>query len=191
MKTLFINNRDSFVWNLVDYFSINGSETQVVPNNISLKSIKKIDPDSIVISPGPGNPDNFKDIGNCINIISYFKDMIPILGVCLGHQAINTAFGGETGRSMSGPVHGKECEIYHNRSSLFQDIPDPFLSARYHSLAIVKLGDNLEVTAKSNDGIIMGISHEQLPIYGVQFHPESILTQEGKNIIKNFLSIVK
>ncbi|AEH60054.1 glutamine amidotransferase of anthranilate synthase [Methanosalsum zhilinae DSM 4017] len=191
MKVLFINNRDSFVWNLVDYFSILNAETVVVSNTVSIRDIESMQPDAIVISPGPGSPENPEDTGNCIPIIEHFTARMPILGVCLGHQAINTAFGGRTGHSKAGPVHGKECTINHNGSPLFKDIQDPFISARYHSLAIEILAPDIEVIARSEDGIIMGIAHRKYAVYGVQFHPESILTPDGMTVIRNFLDLVR
>ena len=189
MKVLFINNRDSFVWNLVDYVSMFEPDTVVVPNTISIEEVKAINPDAIVVSPGPGNPQNPHDIGTCLDIIREFGDHIPILGVCLGHQAINTAFGGTITHAKSGPVHGKTSDITHDNSSLFDGIPNPFTGGRYHSLATGKLSSDLEVTAKTNDGIIMGVRHREYPIYGVQFHPESVLTPDGLKFIGNFLKI--
>lgn len=189
MKILFINNRDSFVWNLVDYVSMFEPDTVVVPNTISIEEVKAINPDAIVVSPGPGNPQNPHDIGTCLDIIREFGDHIPILGVCLGHQAINTAFGGTITHAKSGPVHGKTSDITHDNSSLFDGIPNPFTGGRYHSLATEKLSSDLEVTAKTDDGIIMGVKHREYPIYGVQFHPESVLTPDGLKFIGNFLKI--
>ncbi|MCL7411851.1 MAG: aminodeoxychorismate/anthranilate synthase component II [Methanosarcinaceae archaeon] len=189
MKVLFINNRDSFVWNLVDYVSIFEPDTVVVPNTISIEEVKAIHPDAIVISPGPGNPHNPRDIGTCLDIIHEFGASVPILGVCLGHQAINTAFGGTIIHAKSGPVHGKTSSIIHDNSSLFDGISEPLTGGRYHSLAIGKLAPELEVTASTYDGIIMGVKHKEYPVYGVQFHPESVLTPEGLKIIKNFLTI--
>ncbi len=187
MKVLFVNNKDSFVWNLVDYVSIFEPETVVVPNTISLKEVKEINPDAIVISPGPGHPANPKDIGTCLAIIR--ETRVPLLGVCLGHQAIAVAFGGEVSHSPSGPLHGKTTLINHNGNSIYQGLPNPLVGGRYHSLAITKLPQELEVTAKTEDGIIMGIKHKQRPIYGLQFHPESVLTPDGLKIVENFLSL--
>ncbi|MGP8337560.1 MAG: anthranilate synthase component II [Methanosarcinaceae archaeon] len=198
MKVLFINNRDSFVWNLVDYVSMFEPDTVVVPNTISTKEVKNLRPDAIVVSPGPGNPQNPRDIGTCLDIICEFGEYIPILGVCLGHQAINTAFGGTTTHAKSGPVHGKTSPIIHGGTGLFDGILTPFTAGRYHSLAIGILAPELEMTAKTDDGIIMGIKHRNYPIYGVQFHPESVLTREyidnecvdhGLKLIENFLKI--
>jgi anthranilate synthase component 2 len=189
MKVLFVNNKDSFVWNLVDYVSIFEPDTVVVPNTISLKEVEKINPDAIVISPGPGHPANPKDIGTCLDIIRGSE--VPLLGVCLGNQAIAVAFGGEVSHSPSGPLHGKTSLIHHNGSGIYQDLPNPLVGGRYHSLAITKLPQELEVTARTEDGIIMGIKHKQRPIYGLQFHPESVLTPEGVKIVENFLRVAR
>ncbi len=189
MKILFVNNKDSFVWNLVDYVSIFEPDTVVVPNTISLKDVKEINPDAIVISPGPGHPSNLKDIGTCLDIIRQAR--VPLLGVCLGHQAIAVAFGGEVSHSTSGPLHGKTTLIKHNGNSIFQDLPNPLVGGRYHSLAITNLPQELEVTARTEDGIIMGIKHKHRLIYGLQFHPESVLTPGGLKIVENFLRIVR
>ncbi len=187
MKVLFVNNKDSFVWNLVDYVSIFEPDTIVVPNTISPDEIEKINPDAIVISPGPGHPANPKDIGSCLEIIR--KSDVPLLGVCLGHQAIAVAFGGEVNHSPSGPVHGKTALISHNGNSIYTGLPNPLVGGRYHSLAIAKLPNDLEVTARTSEGIIMGVKHKQKPIFGLQFHPESVLTPQGLKIIENFLGL--
>lgn len=189
MKVLFINNKDSFVWNLVDYVSIFEPDTVVVPNTISLEEVRDIDPDAIVVSPGPGTPHKTEDIGTCLDIIREFGQDVPVLGVCLGHQAINTAFGGNIGHAKSGPIHGKTSDISHEPSPLFDGVSDVFKGGRYHSLAIKELADGLKVTARTEDDIIMAVEHGKYPVYGVQFHPESILTEEGMKIIENFLKI--
>ncbi len=189
MKILFVNNKDSFVWNLVDYVSIFEPDTIVVPNTISLREVKELSPDAIIISPGPGHPANPKDIGSCLDIIR--ASTVPLLGVCLGHQAIGVAFGGEVSHSPSGPVHGKTAQIYHSGNSIYQGLPNPIVGGRYHSLAIAVLPHELEVTAKTEEGIIMGIKHKQRPIFGLQFHPESVLTPQGLKIIENFLRMAR
>ncbi|MBN2110723.1 MAG: aminodeoxychorismate/anthranilate synthase component II [Methanosarcinaceae archaeon] len=189
MKVLFINNRDSFVWNLVDYVSIFEPDTVVVPNTISPDEVRDISPDAIVVSPGPGTPHRTEDIGTCLDIIREFGPDVPVLGVCLGHQAINTAFGGSIGHARSGPIHGKTSDISHGGSRLFDGVPDIFRGGRYHSLAIKELAGGLKVTARTWDDIIMAVEHVEYPIYGVQFHPESILTEQGMKIIENFLKI--
>lgn len=189
MKVLFVNNKDSFVWNLVDYVSIFEPDTTVVPNTISLKEVEELNPDAIVISPGPGHPANPKDIGTCLDIIR--ESGVPLLGVCLGHQAICVAFDGEVKHSPSGPVHGKTALITHNGNSIYHGLPNPLVGGRYHSLAITKLPHELEVTAKTQDGIIMGVKHKQRPVFGLQFHPESVLTPQGLKIIENFLRMAR
>lgn len=189
MKVLFVNNKDSFVWNLVDYVSIFEPDTVVVPNTISLKEVEKINPDAIVISPGPGHPTNPKDIGTCLDIIRAAH--VPLLGVCLGHQAIAVAFGGEVTHSPSGPLHGKTTLINHSGNGIYHGLPNPLVGGRYHSLAITKLPQELEVTARTEDGIIMGIKHKMRPIFGLQFHPESVLTPEGVKIVENFLKMAR
>jgi anthranilate synthase component 2 len=189
MKILFVNNKDSFVWNLVDYVSVFEPDTLVVPNTIGLDEINRIGPDAIVISPGPGNPHNPVDIGNCLDIIRTFGPDMPILGVCLGHQAVAVSFGAKVIHSPSGPVHGKTSQIFHNKSGIYKGLPSVITGGRYHSLVVDEksLTDKLEVSARTEDGIIMGIRHRQYPVEGIQFHPESVLTPEGKRIIKNFL----
>ena len=189
MKILFINNKDSFVWNLVDYVSIFEPDTMVVPNTISLEEVMAIGPDAIIVSPGPGNRQKPGDIGTCLDSIRECGKNTPVLGVCLGHQAINVAFGGTIGHTKGGPVHGKTSDISHDASRLFEDLPSVFCGGRYHSLAIGELAGTLKVTARTSDDIIMAVEHREYPVYGVQFHPESILTGEGMKIIENFLKI--
>ncbi len=189
MKVLFVDNKDSFVWNLVDYVSIFEPDTIVVPNTVSLEEVRDIQPDAIVISPGPGNPHHAGDIGTCLEIIREFGPEIPVLGVCLGHQAINVTFGGSIGHTKGGPIHGKTSEIAHKTSRLFENVPDIFSGGRYHSLAIEDLADGLQITARTEDDIIMAVEHKEYPVFGVQFHPESILTKEGMKIVENFLKI--
>jgi len=186
MKTLFINNRDSFVYNLVDYVAVIEPDVVVVPNTISTEGVKRIEPDAIIISPGPGNPYHQKDIGSCLEIIKAFKQT-PMLGVCLGHQAICVAFGGKVAHSPSGPIHGKASKITHDGKGIYSGIENPLIGGRYHSLTVVDLPSDLRVTAVDEDGIIMGVRHIKYPIEGVQFHPESVLTPVGKKIIQNFM----
>jgi anthranilate synthase component 2 len=143
----------------------------------------------LIISPGPGSPSDPKDIGNCLEIIREMGREIPLLGVCLGHQAINVAFGGLIRRSKVGPVHGKSSKILHIESALFTALQDQFDAGRYHSLEIGEPAPGIKVTARAEDGSIMAIEHVQYPIYGLQFHPESVLTPEGLKIIENFLKI--
>ena len=189
MKVLFVNNRDSFVWNLVDAFSVLGVETVVVPNTVEMEEVRNIKPDAIVISPGPGIPERSEDIGNCLQIIKEYGPNTPILGVCLGHQAINRAYGGSTGRCEKGPVHGKASLIIHSDSLLFEGFANSFEGGRYHSLEIKELAPSMESIAHTEDGSIMAIKHKDYPIYGIQFHPESVLMSDGLKIIENFLAL--
>ena len=188
-KILFINNHDSFVYIIVDYFMQNDCKTVVVENRISIEEVKKINPDKIVISPGPGHP--AKDTGNVIPIIKEFgTEYVPILGVCLGLQAIVEAFGGKVERASVGPVHGMVSMIEHDGQSIYKDLPNPFTATRYHSLAAKIMPEPLIVTSKAEDGTVMGVRHIKYNIEGVQFHPESILTKpHGMRIIQNFLKI--
>lgn len=184
---LFIDNYDSFTYNLVDYFGQLEPDILVKRNDkISLDEISKLNPEGIVLSPGPGTP---SDGGICNELIRKFHKTKNILGVCLGHQCIGTVFGAKIVRAPV-PVHGKSAQIYHHNAEIFRTLPSPFEATRYHSLIIEKksLPKDLEITAETNDGLIMGIRHKKYPVSGVQFHPESILTTEGKTIIKNWLN---
>jgi anthranilate synthase component 2 len=189
MKIVFINNKDSFVWNLVDYISYFEKDTLVLPNTVTLEELKEIKPDALVISPGPGNPSDPRDIGNCLEIIREMGREIPLLGVCLGHQAINVAFGGPVRRCKVGPVHGKSSRIRHAESALFTTLEEKFEAGRYHSLEIGDPAPGIKVTALAEDGTIMAVEHSEFPIYGLQFHPESVLTPDGLKIIERFLEI--
>jgi anthranilate synthase component 2 len=191
MKIVFINNKDSFVWNLVDYISYFEKDTLVLPNTVTLEELREIKPDALVISPGPGNPSDPRDIGNCLEIIREMGREIPLLGVCLGHQAINVAFGGPVRRCIVGPVHGKSSKIRHTESALFTTLKEQFEAGRYHSLEIGEPAPGIKVTARAEDGTIMAVEHAEYPIYGLQFHPESVLTPEGLKIIERFLEISK
>jgi anthranilate synthase component 2 len=185
-KLLVLDNYDSFTYNLVQMFMRYDLNILVHRSDkISLEQIKTIAPDYSLISPGPRDPSH---TGVCIPFIKAFFTKIPILGVCLGMQCINEAFGGSTVRA-SVPVHGKTSMISHNGDSIFNGMPSPFEAARYHSL-IAKAGKNdLVVTANSQDGLIMGLSHPTLPLHGVQFHPESFMTEHGSLIVDNFLKL--
>ncbi len=187
---LMIDNYDSFTYNLVQYFGELGADYKVFRNDeITIEEISRLNPKNIVISPGPGNPES---AGISVEVIKKFYNVIPILGVCLGHQAIGYAYGAKIIRAKS-LMHGKTSSIKHNNKGIFKNVPNPFEATRYHSLVIDKntLSDDFDVTAKSEDGEIMGIQHKRYSLFGVQFHPESILTKSGKTILKNFLTIKK
>ena len=183
---LMVDNYDSFTYNLVQYLSELGEELLVKRNDqVTLKGVRRLSPSSIVISPGPGSP---KDAGMSNELIRTFAGKIPILGVCLGHQCIGEVFGGEVVRAKR-PMHGKTSKIYHTKTAIFRNLPNPFEATRYHSLIVKRedLPGDLHVTAWTADREIMGLQHRRLPVYGVQFHPESILTPVGKDLLKNFL----
>ena len=185
---LIIDNYDSFTYNLVQYIGAINPELKVYRNDkITLEEIKKLSPQRIVISPGPGVPE---DAGISIDIIKLFKRDIPIFGICLGHQAITVAFGGKVGRANE-IVHGKTSKIHHTGSAIFKDIPEKFEATRYHSLVAMEdsFPSELKVTARTDNGLIMALEHEDYPIYGVQFHPESIVTEHGMKMVQNFLEV--
>ena len=183
---LVIDNYDSFTYNLVQYLGELGAELTVHRNDaVTLDEIRALRPSHIVISPGPGRP---ADGGISLELIRTFHRQTPILGVCLGHQCIGAAFGGRVDRA-SRLMHGKTSAIYHDGENLFQDIPSPFVATRYHSLAVYDpLPDCLRLTASTAEGEVMAIEHRTAPLEGVQFHPESILTEHGKDILNNFLT---
>lgn len=183
---LLIDNYDSFTYNLFHYLGELGANLQVFRNDkISLEEIEELMPEKIVISPGPCTP---KEAGISCDVIRRFGEKTPILGVCLGHQCIGAAFGGEIIRAPS-IMHGKLSEIFHDSKTIFQSLKNPFPGMRYHSLVIDpnRLPSELSISARTSDGVIMGVRHRSYPIEGVQFHPESILTEEGKKLLKNFL----
>ena len=185
---LIIDNYDSFVYNLDRYFRELGCETSVVRHDaLGIEEISRLEPEAIIISPGPCTPD---ESGISTDVVRQLGKSIPILGVCLGYQCIVSAFGGKIIRAQEA-VHGRVSEIYHQGSSLFQGIPSPFSATRYHSLVMDEslLPEELTVTARTDDGVPMAISHQEFPVYGVQFHPESILTQYGHQILANFLTL--
>ncbi len=185
---LMIDNYDSFTYNLVQYLGELGEDIKVFRNNkITLPEIEKLNPDRIVISPGPCTP---KEAGISVGVIKHFAGKIPILGVCLGHQAIGAAFGGDIIRAPR-LMHGKTSMIYHDEKTIFERLPNPFEATRYHSLIIKKetLPACLEITAWTDMGEIMGVRHKDYIIEGVQFHPESILTKVGKDLLRNFLKL--
>lgn len=184
---LMIDNYDSFTYNLVQYFGELGEKVMVFRNDeITPDEVEHLKPARIVISPGPCTPSK---AGVSIPLIGRYKGEVPILGVCLGHQSIGQAFGGKIVHSAQ-PMHGKTSHIFHQDAGLFRRLPNPFLATRYHSLVIEResLPDSLEITAWTEDGEIMGIRHKTLPIEGVQFHPESILTEHGHKLLENFLN---
>ncbi len=184
---LMIDNYDSFTYNLVQYFLELGEEVEVYRNDaLTLQDISKLKPSKIVVSPGPCTPN---EAGISVSTIKEFAGKIPILGVCLGHQSIGQAFGGKIIRAKK-VMHGKTSMIHHDGKTIFKNIPNPFEATRYHSLIIEKesLPESLEITAWTDEGEIMGVRHKEMLLEGIQFHPESILTVEGKNILRNFLN---
>ena len=185
MTTLMIDNFDSFTYNLVWYLEVLGEEVLVFRNNVKAEELSSLSFDRIIISPGPGRP---QDSGVSINVINDFTGKLPILGVCLGHQCIIENYGGKILRDLK-PVHGKVSRIFHNSKGILSGVRNPFLAMRYHSLIAepTSLPDCLEITAHTEEGIIMGIQHKNLEIFGLQFHPESFLTEEGFRIMENFL----
>jgi len=186
---LVIDNYDSFTYNLVQYLGELGAEMHIFRNDeITVDGVEELSPEKILISPGPGVPDG---AGITLPIIERFAGRVPILGVCLGHQAIGQHFGGNVVRGPE-PVHGKPVTVKHDGKSLFVGIDGEFQAGRYHSLVVERksLPDSLEISAESPDGLIMGLRHKELPVEGVQFHPESILTEHGKVMLANFLRLL-
>jgi anthranilate synthase/aminodeoxychorismate synthase-like glutamine amidotransferase len=185
MKVMIVDNIDSFVYNLYQYVGELGADPVVVPNTITLEEVEDIAPDRIILSPGPGKPE---DAGSCVDIIRNVSCKVPTMGVCLGHQCIGIAFGGIVSRAPV-PMHGKTSTIRHDGEGIYSGLGHPITATRYHSLAIRRAGfpESLKVTAVTADGEIMGVRHREYPIEGVQFHPESILTGDGKKIMANFL----
>ena len=187
-KVLFIDNFDSFTYNLVDDFCKRKCLARVYRSDTTLEQLKRLadefDPDLLVISPGPGTPDS---AGVSLSAVDYFKDKLPIFGVCLGHQVIAQYFGARITHAPE-PVHGKPSKVTHNQQGIFEGVENPLQAGRYHSLMAQELPDCLEKTGEF-EGIVMAVEHKELPIYGVQFHPESILTPAGGKIIQNVLHI--
>ena len=183
-----IDNYDSFTYNLYHYLGELGAAFEVHRNDqISVQEIKEKHPQGIVISPGPCDPDR---AGICLELIDDLAGELPILGVCLGHQAIGQAFGGKVVRADR-PMHGKTSAVSHSGAGVFAGLPSPITSTRYHSLTLDResFPDSLEITAETEDGTIMGIRHPELPIFGVQFHPESIASEHGHDLLRNFLKL--
>lgn len=186
---LMIDNYDSFTYNLVQYLGELGQELRVIRNDkITVREIEELAPEKIVISPGPCTP---KEAGISIEVIRHFAEKVPILGVCLGHQSIGEAFGGDVIRAPY-LMHGKTSMIHHDGRTVFEGLPNPFEATRYHSLIVKRetLPAVLEISAWTQDGIIMGIRHKKYAVEGVQFHPESILTRAGKDLLRNFLKLI-
>jgi anthranilate synthase component 2 len=186
MRLLVIDNYDSFTFNLVQYLGELGAESDVVRNDvISAEEVGQRGADAIVLSPGPCTP---REAGISVEVVRHYAGRLPILGVCLGHQSVAAAFGGEivSARIL---MHGKTSMIHHDGKGVFRGLPNPFEATRYHSLAVARpsFPSELEITAWTDDGEIMGLRHPALPVIGVQFHPESILTGEGKSLLRNFL----
>ena len=190
MAFLMVDNYDSFTYNLVQYFWELGVEMEVFRNDrITLDEIESGGYEAVVLSPGPGTP---ADSGICPQIVRELGRRLPILGVCLGHQTIGEVFGGTVARAPR-LMHGKTSPVFHDGSSLFAGIPSPFEATRYHSLIVLEstLPEEIRVTARTEEGEVMALAHQHLPIFGVQFHPESILTLHGKTLLKNFVDQVK
>ena len=188
MKILVVDNYDSFTYNLVQYLGSLGAELTVKRNDkVYIKEVEEMNPDGILISPGPCTP---AEAGVSVEIVRSFYKRTPILGVCLGHQSIGVAFGGKIVRAKR-LMHGKVSQIYHTGEGVFKDIPSPFTAVRYHSLVIEResLPEVLKLTAWSEDEEIMGVQHRDYPVYGVQFHPESVLSEHGMDILRNFLEL--
>ena len=185
LRIAVIDNRDSFVFNLVRYLEELGAECIVFENSTQASSLE--DFDGVMISPGPGNPST---AGNSLEIIDWaYRSTKPLLGVCLGHQAIAQYFGGEVGGATR-LIHGETSEVEHTGEGIFHGIPNSFNATRYHSLSVRKMPDQLITTARSDDGEVMGLMHESAPIHGVQFHPESVLTEHGHQLLHNWLNSI-
>lgn len=188
-RVVLIDNFDSFVYNLAQAIGALGAEPIVVRNDRSLDEVVALRPDGLVISPGPGDP---RDAGVSTAAIEHLGTRVPVLGVCLGHQCIGAVFGGSITRAPVGPVHGKTSMIEHDGKGVFADLPSPLQATRYHSLSIDERQwpSELEISARSQDGVVMGVRHNSLAIEGVQFHPESVLTPEGPQMLKNYLAVI-
>ena len=194
VRVLVIDNYDSFVYNLVQYLGELGADPVVYRNDAAdLAELRAVEPDAVLVSPGPGSPDDPADVGVSSEAVLAFGGAgVPVLGVCFGHQCIGRVFGGEVVRAPH-VMHGKTSQITHDGRGLFRGLPDPFTATRYHSLVVAResVPSVLEITAESDDGLVMGLRHRELPIEGVQFHPESILTEAGHSLLENFLSAAR
>ncbi|MFO7568815.1 MAG: aminodeoxychorismate/anthranilate synthase component II [Smithellaceae bacterium] len=183
---LMIDNYDSFTFNIVQYLGQMGADVQVYRNDkITLSEIEKLRPQAVILSPGPCTP---KEAGITVDVVREFHKTLPIFGICLGHQSIGYAFGGDVVRAER-IMHGKVSPVHHDGKTIFAGLPDPFTAGRYHSLVVKPetLPDCLEISAQTAEGEIMGLRHKEYPVEGIQFHPESVLTPQGKRIIRNFL----
>ena len=190
MRILLVDNYDSFVYNLAQAFGALGAEPVVVRNDASIAGLRSLAPQGVVISPGPGAPG---EAGVSVEAVRAFAGDVPVLGVCLGHQVIGVAYGAEVSRAAVGPVHGKTSVVAHEGEGLFAGLPSPLEAIRYHSLAIdeATVPTELQVTAHSNDGTVMGVRHRALEVEGVQFHPESVLTGLGPSLLENYIARVR
>jgi anthranilate synthase component 2 len=193
-RVLFIDNFDSFTYNLVEYVSQHeGTETEVLRNTASLEEVRAVDPDAIIISPGPGHPKNDRDVGVTMDVLREVSPEVPTLGVCLGLEAAVYEFGGSVGRAPE-PIHGKAFPVDHDGEGVFAGLEDGFQGGRYHSLVALEVPDVFEVTATTDhegEALVMGVRHHEHPIEAVQFHPESVLTAVGHDVIANFLAGVE
>lgn len=185
MHVVLVDNVDSFAFNLVQALRVLGARVTVVPNTTEAADLASLAPTHLVISPGPGRP---AAAGSCIELVQAFADRCPVLGVCLGHQCIASAFGGRIGHAPA-LLHGKTSPVRHDGSALFAGLPTPFEAGRYHSLVVDDVPRGLSVTAQTDDGIVMGLQHREHPVFGVQFHPESVLTPDGDQLLANFLGL--
>ncbi|MEO7803777.1 MAG: aminodeoxychorismate/anthranilate synthase component II [Actinomycetota bacterium] len=185
MRVVLVDNYDSFVYNLAQYIGALGAEPVVVRSDATVATLQELKPDAVVISPGPGRPE---DAGCSVDAIRAFAGIVPVFGVCLGHQAIAIAYGGEVVRAAK-VMHGKTSQIHHRGDGVFRGLEEPLEATRYHSLVIdpKSLPKELTVTAETDDGVVMGVKHQRFDVEGVQFHPESVLTPAGLQLIKNFL----
>ncbi|MFC7228329.1 aminodeoxychorismate/anthranilate synthase component II [Salinirubellus salinus] len=191
-RVLFVDNFDSFTYNLVEYVSEHGAETEVLRNTASLDDVRAYDPDAIVVSPGPGHPKNDRDVGVTMAVLRELSPEVPTLGVCLGLEAAVYEYGGTVGRAPR-PVHGKAFPVDHDGMGVFQGLEQGFTAGRYHSLVATEVPDCFEVSATTEDSgesIVMGVRHREHPIECVQFHPESVLTGRGHDVVENFLEMV-
>ncbi len=186
MKVLVIDNYDSFVYNLVQYVGALGARVTVLRNDAPVAEARRADPDAVIISPGPGHPRNAR------LSLEVLREMpgVPTLGVCLGHQAIGLVFGAKVTHAMK-PMHGKTSRIFHNGRGVFRGLPSPLTATRYHSLVVRDVKPPLEITAKTEQGEVMALKHRRYPIEGVQFHPESVVTEGGKVMVGNFLKAAR